>query len=57
VKKNVIMLQSLMIVVGFENNDASRKHRLSSLLVFACVEIFFCSGFGLCVGPVQNPTW
>jgi hypothetical protein len=34
VKKNVIMLQSLMIVVGFENNEASREQRFSSSLVW-----------------------
>jgi hypothetical protein len=33
VKKNVIMFHSLTIVVGFENNEASREHRFSSLLV------------------------
>jgi hypothetical protein len=48
VKKNVIVLQNLTIAVSFENNEASREQRFSSLLVW----IFFGLGVGVCVGPV-----
>jgi hypothetical protein len=34
VKKNVIVLQSLAIVVSFDNNEASREQRFSSSLVW-----------------------